>query len=253
MHRMALSLAALFSLLSSLAAQVSSPSPTSGAQLVGSHPVLRWSWDQPNILDNGSFEQGTNGWNLPREATVVTNTPSHGTNALRIIYGALSREITVPSGGPWTLSFAVRDQFSDRGRVSVQIRDTDNQLLRAASFTQDGGPAFSTSRYAVRYVDLTPFAGRTIKFVLNAADFDRVSLLVDDFRLTTAPANVLFDVHFGREASRNMLAEPTPRHGQLQTWPTPVTSGASTRSSMALPTRVPSGRSPLPAANWPLT
>jgi hypothetical protein len=188
---------ASFCVLVGSAAQVNRPSPATRSDRVGRNPVLHWSWDEANLLENGGFEQGLAGWTLPvgGSGTLQKSTTGgfEGTNYVTVLFGPITREIAVPdSAGPITLSFAA-NRTSFEG-LSTQLRSTDGRLLKVEPFWSDGAPF---TDYAFRYVDLTPYAGRTLQMTLNVTSFDNVPQSFDDFRISTAPQDVMFDVYVG--------------------------------------------------------
>src|SRR4051812_3238939 len=82
-----------------MAAVAERPSPADRTSAVGAAPTLVWgvaSDDAVNLLTNGGFEQGTNGWTVSSRAVATKplspNTPREGTNVLRIDIGPVTRD-----------------------------------------------------------------------------------------------------------------------------------------------------------------
>ena len=116
---------------------------------------------------------------------------------------ALCRTITLPSAaGTLTLSWADRirnynSDFDTNQQFEVEIRDTNDVVLRTVFSTQPGDPTLQS--WTQRSADVSSFAGRTVRvaFVVNAGesfldvDLDQVSL-----RSSTLPPPT-YSVYYG--------------------------------------------------------
>jgi hypothetical protein len=174
------------------------PAPNDGAGGIAAAPTLAWSVSSAtNILDNGGFEDGTNGWTLPATAFIrrVTqfdgfNIPfEEGTNLLSLNGGVLSREVALPAtGSPIIWTFGV---WPSQAIFTADVRSTDGKLLKRADFSQQGVPFSSKA-----VVDLSAFSGQTVRLDLafNGPPGGSSSV-VDDVRVEVLPDNIEFNIY----------------------------------------------------------
>ena len=192
-------------------------------------------------LGNGGFETGDlTGWFTPvtNAAFVIddgTVYPPSGDGAAPPFDGAYSaladqmppavsalcQTIALPpGGGTLTLSWADRirnfnSDFDTNQQVLVEIRDTNDVVLRTVFSTQPGDPTLQN--WTQRSADVSSFAGRTVRvaFVVNAGenfldvDLDDVRWLLPCLRqpipcITERPTS---------PARRNFWAPPPIRRG----------------------------------------
>jgi len=197
--------------ISASAFQAERPSPASKALGVSANPFLLWNVSGgENILENGGFESGLNNWSIVRGQVItpVTFSAFEGTNVLKIDYGSLTRNLTLPlSGTPIVWSFAILNSISFPPHAFAEVQTSDGVPLRRLDFFRQGG---ASSGWQTFGADLSDLAGQAIRIFLrfDAVDTGVYSYL-DDFRVTVFPPEVAFDVYFGRSASINYLGRTT--------------------------------------------
>lgn len=188
------------------------PSPTDKSERVPADPVLTWTYGTTNLLSNGSFENGTNGWTLGLAKVVVASPPSSAAEGFHVLSGRegylVQRDLTLPdlslgpligSGGSLSLSFQARLltpglgvslEFLDAVRPPVTLPITANYL---------GG------KWRNFGADLSPYAGHSIRLKWSFLPADQVTWNLDDVQLTRVPGGIEFDVWF----STNGVAQLT--------------------------------------------
>src|SRR5688572_14567558 len=92
-------MAALGVVLRVFGAVAEKPSPNQDAIDVGGQVTLAWTVPGTELLVNGGFEQGSNGWTFISEGPIRLSRfdPQEGTNVLSTLGGVLSRTITLPA------------------------------------------------------------------------------------------------------------------------------------------------------------
>ncbi|MBT3381506.1 MAG: hypothetical protein HN742_32645 [Lentisphaerae bacterium] len=111
---------------------------TTPALTVGSHDLVlsrSITYDTPltNLVTNGGFERGTDGWNVPAQVTSLDATNPHsGTNCLKMSGDLTKKELTqrvklqAKPGHYYRLSFWVRAVFTKAGSASRFYNDHPN-------------------------------------------------------------------------------------------------------------------------------
>jgi hypothetical protein len=203
--------------------QLRAPSPNDRAQSVG-QPTLFWSVAGPNLLSNGSFEDGTNGWILPTRTWRIGPRASayDGTNMLMVTTGMVARVITLPrttSAIMWT--FGVRSDFFS-SNFTAEVQTPEGEVLKRQDFWRQGHESQNDNPRLWRgAVDLSTFAGTTVRLALNFKSFSTESS-VDDWRVEVFPENVQFDVYMTEPRSAQMSRIARTQGGSLAVtnlWP----------------------------------
>ena len=195
----------LLFLLTTLASRAQTavlPAPSDKGEGVPAHPTLTWGYSTTNLLANGGFEDGTNGWDLglAQRVTQSGNTaPSEGSFLVRGVGGVIRRDLVLPGGrGGLRLSFKA---LSTAGtpRLLVEPMDESGPPLVTGIVANTG------SSWRTYGADLSPYAGRSVRLTWQIVTNDTVAWALDDVRLTPVPLGAEFEVWI----STNQLSQFT--------------------------------------------
>lgn len=198
------------------------PIPADGDYLTTATPFLSWELGRTNLLQNGSFEAGSNHWNIAG-LRLSRALPGYGTNGLEGI-GTLRQTVKLPEvASAITLSFA-QDTLS---ASTVKVRTADMVEPTVLSSL-----AYTARRF--RY-DLTPFKGQEAELTFS---FSGDRMLIDDFRVEAFPENIRYEIYVGTVTSQDYLGctdvpwfqMPRVNPG-VYSWRVTTVSGASTNTS----------------------
>lgn len=192
--RLGLLLLALVASAEAFAQAVVRSAPPHRGEGVPAHPVLSWAYSGPqgdlNLLPNGGFEEGTNGWSATPEmiaSQVQQAAPFEGTNLLSLPRNSLlTRELVLPAEVALRLSYMAlvsRDPL-------VELERLDHPG-RKYPLT---GPSTFISGWRIYGADLSPFAGERVRLSWKFITDDNVSWGLDDVRITPVPVGTEFDV-----------------------------------------------------------
>ncbi|MBN9693833.1 MAG: lamin tail domain-containing protein, partial [Verrucomicrobia bacterium] len=189
------------------------PAPSDRSEGVPANPMLTWSYSETNLLSNGGFEDGTNGWDIAaaqRVARFVNLPPAEGSFLLRGVGGVIRRDLMLPAGpGGLRLSFKALGG-SGAPNLMVELTDESGPPLRVGTVANTGN---SWRTYGA---DLSPWAGRPVRLTWQIVTNDTTAWGLDDVRLTAVPVGTEFEVWFGT----NQLAELTPLgRTSVPSWP----------------------------------
>lgn len=193
------------------------PAPAPLARNVGGRLGLAWSVGAGRLVPNGSFEEGTNGWNFvptraPGTLAISSNAnsgqgllpPVDGTNTLRCAPGQLTLELVIPdldSAVGLGLSYAETGGLGLSSRLQFAPVDGDQIPVEIAPGLEQSRQSLSSRAWRRRGADLTRFAGRRGRLIWTLPDGDSVPWFLDDVRFVTVPEGQAFDVWFSRNAS----------------------------------------------------
>lgn len=194
-------------------------SPQNGATMVRNPPVLGWVFDARNLLSNGGFEQGMDGWaayGMRPRVRSSTGAPE-GTNIFAMLKGSLSCRVDLPqNAGAISLSFV---QW--RTPLRVRVESPEGELLRDLSPAFDS-ETFTGAGWINRMFDLTRFAGRSVVLVWLATEYyDNIDKLIDDVRVVVSPPGICFDVYMTRWNPADPSDQPLALLGRTYgcSWP----------------------------------
>ncbi|MFA6610520.1 MAG: carbohydrate binding domain-containing protein, partial [Candidatus Omnitrophota bacterium] len=150
-----------------------------------------------DLIENGGFEDGMNGW------TATVGMDGYGYNTFtadggiyhsgsysarsvgqdgpndRILY----QDVTLPDGSTYTLTFWVYYDTSTSDAMTLQVRDTDDNVL-ATLFSVNSAVPWTGGSY-----DLSAYAGSTIRIYFLASIWTApCDVAVDDFSIPYTPS-----------------------------------------------------------------
>jgi aminopeptidase S len=138
-------------------------------------------------LQLGTTTSGVN--DLVTGATAGTSAGANdvdgGTTSVRSGVIALPATGTLSLSTQWYLAHLNNATSADFFRISVVSGTTTTQVFQQAGSAADRAGAWSTAT-----VNLTPFAGQSVRILIQAADAGTASLVeagVDDLRITQQP------------------------------------------------------------------
>ncbi len=205
------------------------PWPPNGFAYAGPETELAWTDGTTNLLTNGGFENGMEGWEWSGFQVYITHgslqsPPLEGTNQVRLANGVLSRVVALPADAPGlSLSFGIRTSFPKKwiNRIWVEVQATNGAVLH--SYREPWTNLPSTNSWCAASLDLSAFAGQTVRLVWRSEPID-ASWTVDDFRLTPTPPGTRYEVWWGEEGQPLAPLGVTTHPG----WPVSHAKGITT-------------------------
>jgi uncharacterized repeat protein (TIGR01451 family) len=215
--------------------------------------ILSWNsgMDHGDLIQNGGFENGSlEGW------TALNTGMDHwridsgfskaysGDAPVTPFFGCYSATCDSASGGPQvlyqditipfeagavTLSWAYHihnyaPNFASNHQFRVEIRDTNNSLLRLAYATQPGQTLPQT--WLEQSADLSAFRGQTVRIAFVVQDeLQFLNVYLDNIQVLLSPSGpTTYEVYFGTDAT-NVVLLGTTTH---TTWELPILSASTT-------------------------
>ncbi|HUS34829.1 MAG TPA: lamin tail domain-containing protein, partial [Verrucomicrobiae bacterium] len=179
---------------------------------------LRWSVKTTNLLVNGGFEAGTNGWILPRTASIDhPRTSYEGTNELRIYSGTVAQDIVLPSTtSPIIWSF---EMWTYEGRFTAEVQTLTGQVLKHEDFSHQGVPTtdYESPNWWFGNIDLSEFAGQQVRLAINCLAAGSPLHFLDAVRVDVFPEGIEFDV-YGEYFNPGLYLKPLGR-ARGGSWP----------------------------------
>jgi len=167
------------------------PSPPHRADGVPAHPTLTWSDSDLNLLSNGGFEAGTDGWSASG-ARVVQQIrqipPAEGSNVLSGLQREISREFVVPDAPSGLRLSYLFLGLSSSPELFLEPLDPPGPALRVP------GSAALASGWRTFGADLSEHAGRQVRLTWRLPFTDGLFWGLDDVRLTPVRPGTRFDV-----------------------------------------------------------
>lgn len=189
-----------------LAQQFGQPFPPNQSTSPTALPVLAWSYDSTNQLQNGSFTNGTSGWMTNGSLQLFTSTTGPNFLAGR---GRLSRTIQLPDSGSILFSFVV----NHTAVTALQVYSLMGELLWETSETY---PLPPVGPVLIKSYDLSRFRGQAVEVVVPMDRWGD-SYSVGNFKLLVGPSDTVYDVYFSQDGIQKFLGRtdgatmPTPR------------------------------------------
>ncbi|MFL6194817.1 MAG: S8 family serine peptidase, partial [Thermoanaerobaculia bacterium] len=146
------------------------------------------------------FESGNDGWTLTGATRVAAPAPGHGAFSIQLggansVVHEVSRSFTLPANqsARWSFdAFLTSTEGSTHGFRDLfyaEVRNSANTVLAVVN-GMDGGD-LAGNWLAQRNIDLTPWAGQTVKLVFRLANNGAKpsTFWIDDVQVTTCPAS----------------------------------------------------------------
>jgi hypothetical protein len=145
------------------------------------------------------FESGNDGWTLTGATRVAAPAPGHGAFSIKL-GGAnnttheVQRTFSLPwnSKATWIFDLFMTTNEGAEGwgydQFSAEVRNSADTVLAVVNFNNDGD--LESTWLAQRNLDLTPWAGQTVKLVFRGTTDGALSTTfwIDDVKVTTCPA-----------------------------------------------------------------
>lgn len=195
-----------FGLISSSSQELSALFPRHNTSRHHGEVPLYWTFNATNVLLNGSFEQGLEGWTTNGTFLLARTTqPGHGTNRLDG-YGVISRTLQLPDSSAMLFSFA------GPSTASLRLLSPEHELL----FDSSTSPHEPSTGWPMHLYDLSPFRGRLVQIQIVLAYGEAIPRL-DNLQLLVGPPDVQYDLYLRdsgltRYLGRtNAFSWPSPR------------------------------------------
>ncbi len=145
------------------------------------------------------FESGNDGWTLTGATRVAAPAPGHGAFSIKL-GGAnnttheVQRTFSLPSNSKatWIFDLFMTTNEGAEGwgydQLSAEVRNTADTVLAVVNFNNDGD--LESTWLPQRNLDLTPWAGQTVKLVFRGTtdSLESTTFWIDDAKVTTCPA-----------------------------------------------------------------
>ncbi|MBN9693835.1 MAG: lamin tail domain-containing protein [Verrucomicrobia bacterium] len=169
------------------------PAPSDKSEGVPAHPTLTWSYSETNLLSNGGFEDGTNGWSIgsaQRANQSLNISAAEGSFLLLGVGGMVQRDLVLPLGhGGLRLAYKVLGSFVTPN-LTLELTDEPGPPLSLPTVPSLG------NEWQTYGADLSAFAGRSVRLTWRFISNDNVRWGLDDVRLTPVPMGTEFEVWF---------------------------------------------------------
>lgn len=197
------------------------------AHLSTNNPVtadLAWSTSEGNLIANGGFESGLNGWSfnvpggpmfnlqngsLDPSGSDTPTPPYAGTSSMIFAPGNSSgtwsmwQDVAVPPDGPapvlqWMQRIRnTSTAYSSTQQYRVEIRDPSTDTVLTTAYTTAPGDALFQD-WAARSADLSAWRGRNVRVAFVVASGSAIlNVLLDEVTLQQRPVSSTYDVYFG--------------------------------------------------------
>ncbi|MDZ4405532.1 M36 family metallopeptidase [Prosthecobacter sp.] len=185
---------------------------------------LAWSTSEGNLIANGGFESGLNGWSfnvpggpmfklqngsLDPSGNDTPTPPYAGTSSMIFAPGNSSgtwsmwQDVAVPPDGPApVLQWMQRIRntgtaYSSTQQYRVEIRDPSTDTVLTTAYTTAPGDALFQD-WAARSADLSAWRGRNVRIAFVVASGSAIlNVLLDEVTLQQRPVSSTYDVYFG--------------------------------------------------------
>lgn len=167
--------------------------PAPNATVLASPPLLVWSYNTTNVLENGGFESGLSGWTATTHLTIQTNAPAEGNFCLRG-YGSLTKEVLLPNSPAILLSFACKISAT----LTFAVLSPAGQVLYQSP---PRPPQRISTDWIYQFHDLGIFRGQSVQLYFQLVgtyhDSGPRSSSLDDIQLLVGPPDAYYDIYTG--------------------------------------------------------
>lgn len=145
------------------------------------------------------FESGNDGWTLTGATRVAAPAPGHGAFSVKLggangTIHEVQRTFSLPWGSKatWIFDLFMTTNEGSQGwgydMLNAEVRNMADAVLAVVNFNNDGD--LESTWLPQRNLDLTPWAGQTVKLVFRGTTDNLLSTTfwIDDVKVTTCPA-----------------------------------------------------------------